>query len=392
MTTHALPLEFGAGGTEPVRSRALQVWWAIYLLLNPLYLFPSGGLQPAHLFLVSTFPIAFALWIRRLPHHPDLYLAAGGFLAYAVLINTLCFMQYYSSEFLMSSCYTAYNMIILAIIAAAFRDRASAMAQTTRAVLLVTLAGEAAFVLVVGDQGYGRAMGTFNDPNQMGYWALLTAVSFFVVREGRALRLADLLALLLAGLVVFFSVSRAAILGFSTLVALVALFSRFNPRRVLAGLAVLVVAVMLTRMVDVGLDQSYQSVLNFAEKRFASKDTANDSLAERGYARLWLFPDYLLFGAGDGLYPQRFNLANETHSTIGSILFAYGIVGLTLFGILLYVLVRRANWFRITLLLPIMIYGIAQQGVRFSMFWTFLALVFAMSHTEDDHESVFVKP
>lgn len=257
--------------------------------------------------------------------------------------------------------------------------------------LLVTLAGEAAFVLAVGDQGYGRAMGTFNDPNQMGYWALLTAVSFFVVRDGRSLRLADLVALLLAGLVIFFSVSRAAILGFSTLVTLVILFSRINPRRVLAGLAILVVAVLLTRLVDVGVDQSYQSVLNFAEKRFASKDTANDSLAERGYARLWLFPEYLLFGAGDGLYPQRFNLANETHSTVGSILFAYGVVGLSLFGVLLYVLVRRANWFRITLLLPVMIYGIAQQGVRFSMFWTFLALVFALSHPEDDHDDIFVK-
>lgn len=385
MSLGASPLVTRADTAMQVRTSALQVWWALYILLNPLYLFPSGGLQPAHLFLITTFPIAFLLWIRRIPRHAELYTAAGSFLAYVFIVNMAWYARYYSNVFLLSSCYVMYNMIMLIIVSTVFAEQPRSLARVTRLALLGTLAFEAAAMVVIGDQGYGRAMGTFNDPNQMGYWALLTVACYFVVREGRRLRLVDLIALTLAGLIIFFSVSRAAILGFATLLVLVALFSRVDPRRLMLGAAVVTAAFLLTRMVDVGLDQSYQDVLNFAEQRFASKDTANDSLAERGYARLWLFPEHLLLGAGDGEYPARFNLANETHSTVGSILFAYGIVGLSLFGLLLFVLMRRADWFRTSLLLPVMIYGIAQQGVRFSMFWTFLALVFALSRPEDDH-------
>lgn len=392
MATH--PLSFAAERHEPAPActRVIQAWWALYLLLNPLYLLPSGGLQAAHLFLIATFPFVFVMWIRRLPRHVELFVAAGSFFAYIFMVNTIWFARYYSSVFLLSSCYVMYNMLMLVVVATIFRDQPMSLARVTRAMLLVTLVIEAAVALIVGDQGYGRTMGTFNDPNQMGYWALLTAVCFFVVREGPRLRLTDLLALGLAGLIIFLSVSRAAILGFSALVMLVALFSRLDPRRVLPCVVILVAALMLTHFADLGLDQSYQGVFDFAQKRFASKDTANDSLAERGYGRLWLFPEYLLFGAGDGEYTLRFNLANETHSTVGSILFAYGIVGLTLFGLLLFVLVRRADWFRTTLLIPVMIYGIAQQGVRFSMFWTFLALVFALSQTEDDHARTLPEP
>lgn len=385
MSARLLPLATRAEATTPIRTRALQAWWALYLLLNPLYLFPSGGLQPAHLFLIATFPIVFLLWIRRVPLHVDLFVASGSFLMYIIIVNMVWYARYYSNVFLLSSCYVMYNMIILIVVTTIFAEHPRPLARVTRLALLGTLAFEAAAMVVIGDQGYGRAMGTFNDPNQMGYWALLTVACYFVVREGRRLRLADLIALALAGLVIFFSVSRAAILGFAALLMLVALFSRIDPRRMMLGAVVVIAVLMLTRLLDVGLDQSYQDVLNFAEQRFASKDTANDSLAERGYARLWLFPEHLLLGAGDGEYPARFNLANETHSTVGSILFAYGIVGLSLFGLLLFVLMRRADWFRLSLLLPVMIYGIAQQGVRFSMFWTFLALVFVLSRPEDDH-------
>lgn len=385
MNARSVPLAVRAEATMSARTWALQGWWALYILLNPLYLSPSGGLQPAHLFLIATFPIAFFLWIRQIPVCVDLFTVSGGFMCYVLIVNMIWYVRYYSNVFLLSSCYVMYNMIMLIVVATVFAGRSRSLARTTRLALLATLAGEAAAMLAIGDQGYGRAMGTFNDPNQMGYWALLSAACYFVVRDGRRLRVADLVALGLAGLIIFFSVSRAAILGFATLFVLVALFSRVDPRRMMLGATVVLVAFLLARTADVAPDQSYQDVLNFAEQRFASKDTANDSLAERGYARLWLFPEYLLLGAGDGEYPARFNLANETHSTVGSILFAYGIVGLTLFGLLLFVLMRRADWFRMSLLLPVMIYGIAQQGVRFSMFWTFLALVFALSRPEDDH-------
>ncbi len=385
MALRPLPTAVPATGHVPGGGKSLRGWWMFYILLNPLYLLPSGGLQPAHLFIAATFPIILLLGIRRLPRYPDLLMAAGAFLAYVVVVNAFWFTRLASREFVLSACYVAYNMLMLVVVVTVFRQHRRQLARATRLGLLATLLLEVAVLLVVGDEGFGRAMGTFNDPNQMGYWALLTAACHFVLREDRRLRLIDLAVLALAGLVIAFSVSRAAILGFSTLVLLVVLFSRIDLRRAGFVAAVLLAGAVVMQMAEPRLDRSSEGMLAFAQKRFASKDTANDSLAERGYARLWLFPQYLLLGAGDGEYPARFRLENETHSTVGSILFAYGIVGLSLFTLLLFVLVRRADWFRLLLLLPPMIYGIAQQGVRFSMFWLFLALIYAMSRREDPH-------
>jgi hypothetical protein len=48
-----------------------------------------------------------------------------------------------------------------------------------------------------------------------------------------------------------------------------------------------------------------------------------------------------------------------------------------LFMALLAVVCAGAPWLSIFYLFPIMLYGIAHNGLRFSMFWVFLGLVFA---------------
>ena len=43
-------------------------------------------------------------------------------------------------------------------------------------------------------------------------------------------------------------------------------------------------------------------------------------------------------------------------------------------------MLQRAAPARLALLIPIMIYGIAQQGVRFALFWMLLAFIYARSN------------
>ena len=196
------------------------------------------------------------------------------------------------------------------VILVLFRRDMAGLARVTRLALLANLAVEAAFVLVVGDQGYGRAVGTFNDPNQMGYWALLAVTCMLVLRASPRVGAVDLAALALAGCIIVSSVSRSALLGYGVLLLIVAVSSRVRPRVILTALALGSVALLLARALELGSDQQ-QEVLTFAQERFTSRDMANDNLAARGYGRLWQFPQHLVFGAGEAAQELRFNLKNR---------------------------------------------------------------------------------
>src|SRR5918994_582076 len=63
-------------------------------------------------------------------------------------------------------------------------------------------------------------------------------------------------------------------------------------------------------------------------------EQGDDSLAGRGYDRIWRHPEHLVFGAGEGAglrFTEFGGLVKEMHSTLGTVLFSYGIVGFSLF-------------------------------------------------------------
>ena len=108
-----------------------------------------------------------------------------------------------------------------------------------------------------------------------------------------------------------------------------------------------------------------------------SRIDADDTLAGRGYDRIWNNAEYIIFGAGEGAV-YRFDtfLGGEIHSSVGTLLFSYGILGLLLF---LYALGRLGIQDRVCIkyILVILIYGLAHQGLRSTHFWIFLGLVSA---------------
>jgi hypothetical protein len=98
----------------------------------------------------------------------------------------------------------------------------------------------------------------------------------------------------------------------------------------------------------------------------------------RGYPRLIENPEYLAFGAGEGSF-DRLNEAGsnkELHSTVGNLLMSYGVPGVALFATLIVVVCAAAPK-NVLYLIPIMLYGLTHMGLRFSLFWVFLGLVYA---------------
>ena len=102
----------------------------------------------------------------------------------------------------------------------------------------------------------------------------------------------------------------------------------------------------------------------------------DDSFSSRGYDRIWEFPQYLLFGAGEGAYDRFRRWDNqEFHSTFGTILFSYGLVGSTFFVWWMLKLYRVSGIHYFAYLFPPVLYGVAHQGLRFSLLWLLLAFL-----------------
>src|SRR5262249_18565704 len=101
-----------------------------------------------------------------------------------------------------------------------------------------------------------------------------------------------------------------------------------------------------------------------------------DTPEARGYDRIANYPEHILLGAGEGAY-RRFYSAlfdSEIHSSYGTLLFCYGIVGTALFaGALFWVL--KADLRTALFLVPVFAYGSAHQGIRFAFFWAMFAVL-----------------
>jgi hypothetical protein len=356
------------------------VGFAAYFVMSILYIFPSGTPQPADYILVLVVIGTFMIAWDRIPADATLYLSAGLFLTWVVLVNVSWYLLIGDSIFLKKTSFYVYNLtILLFVIMAAFHDWGK-LKRTVWWSCVIGLLIECAILLLVPDAAR-RSTGSFNNPNQLGYWALLMMACLAVTKEGERLGFIDVVALGAGSYAIMLSLSKAASLAAPVL--LLAIWLTCGSRR-LVGLALSAVLLMvLVLQIALGglLDRiaSLDTVVALSDRLLSIGTQDDDSLITRGYIRLIEFPEYLAFGAGEGAF-DRLALdgrAKEFHSTIGNLVMSYGVIGLAAFVGLLFVVFHRSPLRNLLYLLPILLYGVTHMGLRFSMFWVFLGLVYA---------------
>jgi hypothetical protein len=234
---------------------------------------------------------------------------------------------------------------------------------TEKSIVLAIMLQLMLLILVGPKQGLRQSL-FFNNPNQLGYYAMLANTVLFIIHErsGVSARwvVVGSLGAFILGVV---SLSRSAL---SSMLLLLVLAARHRPRRLLVMAATIGAAILVT----------WVSLPQLARERlFLRTLGATDSLAGRGYDRMVNHPGFLLFGAGEGGF-ERFESVQpgEVHSSFGTILFAYGLPGLALFSLFLVMVLRRCEGTRWLLLLPALTYGLTHQGLRFAMFWVLLGI------------------
>lgn len=352
-----------------------------YILLKPYYLLPSGLPQIADMMLVAALPFALLLsqpeqatYTRRFQYWMML------FCGYAAVVNLSWTFVLMDPRLAMGATFYAFNLslMIICIRIGMLHPRATFL--TIAYAIALSAIIQAASVALTFNAAKLRQIASFNNPNQLGYWSLLSLCMFWSIAEKIKIKW-----YIQAPTALCLFYTAAASLSKSSMLS-IALLSILHfgkrPKMVLLALIAIVPAYLV-------LENS--ALVERVSGRLENiGDQKDDNLSARGYIRILYYPEYLLLGAGEGaLY--RYNdpgtssmIATypEIHSTFGTILFSYGGVGSMAFAAGIWCLYRLSSRGRFLFLLPPFLYGLTHQGLRFSFLWLLLALIALLGSTD----------
>ncbi len=395
-----LPCERRYSALQLRRLPALLMLFA--LALSPLYLWESGLPQISNI--VAAAAVGLGILTHPYLHWKRWWILGLGFVFYAAFVDLIMFAFYGDTNTLFAPLYYIFDFMIFVYLV----NIATNVGKTFIKVVFWIHIIQLLFLVLsslfgVGQySGSSRFMGFFNNPNQMGNWLLWVAI--IASATGKVIYkswLPGLLATAIASVAIVFTASRSAAIGFIILLGIYIILGVLLLLRIFKGklkikvtsmlIAVVLVMVMLFSFIgfsagfmsvsDVG--DNIKSQAEFLMYRFFYERDLDDTWEGRGYDRLWKFPQYLLFGAGEGAtqrYADKTMFTGEIHSDWAAILFNYGFIGSFFFFGFLYALIRNMKilWFKL-MLLPPFLCGIATYNIRNWSFWVGLAILYACS-------------
>jgi hypothetical protein len=367
-----------------LRDPALAVW-ALFVLMTPFYVFKSGLPQPGDILLLPLLPLSLAGWRGRLaPQLARPTQALVRFTIWVVLVDWGWavilgnFGLFGADTFLLFPVYYVYNTLVFLIVCVMTQRYGARFIWLTLSVVLasVLLQVIATFVVHRGVHGV-RGVGFFNSPNQLGFFALVSAsiiaiggrqLGFGAIRTGTGLTLCLYLSLV--------SASRAAVFGIGILLVLTVIS---NPARIAVASLLLLALIAVGGPVSDAIEGTQQRM---NDDRYPDRTF----FQERGYDRIIAHKEYWLLGAGEG-GTRRFaettvSGAIEIHSSIGTIFFCYGIVGMGLFLAFLLRIVERSTIRSMLFLAPTLSYTVAHQGLRFTPVWVLLGIFCSIKYMQ----------
>ena len=369
-------LDSQGSADHPGRGSSSNGWGlllAAYFMAKPFYLFESGTAQIADGFIGLLFVIGLVSGVKLTSETAGILRACVIFCIYTFFVNAVWAFILNDLSMLKTPVFYTFNTIIIFIILAFFARFGEQAIKIILFAVVASLAIQFALAILFkysGVAGTARSTLFFNNPNQLGYWALLSASVFCILSRSLKVRIFTHIAVFaLSFFLIAISLGKAATISLFLLFILH--FGRKPWHFVLASTVALIAIVAV---------QEHSFVENLVDRLSSIGLQSDDSVIGRGYNRVWTYPEYLFFGAGEfGL--QRFpGETLELHSTAGTVLFSYGMIGTFLFGIVLWRIYRRSGFANFLYLVPAFAYGLTHQGLRFSLLWVLFAVLAITGH------------
>jgi len=346
--------------------------WTLGILAFPFYLFPKGGLQISAVFL-------FVAAMQAIRWNPRMIIRPGSviigrlgfpltlFVLYSILVQLTWALVLDEPGILIYSAYNICNLFVFVGVALqCLRSKGFArllVQLTLVSVLLQTLLSAAGFGWWSGSF---RNVVYFQNPNQLGYFSLLSAGILTVgVRMGLIRGIHFGVGILACIWLAQLSLSKAAMLAIVVL-----LFYGGLQTSVLTMGAVAVAMI-------IGLDLFQDRLVLIESQLRTVGEQMDDSLAGRGYDRIWLHPMMNLLGGGEGAVWRwgSFLELGEMHSSWGTVLFSYGVPGVIAMLYFFSRLTFRLGMASLVPLLSVLMYGFTHMGLRFLPLWIMFGFI-----------------
>jgi hypothetical protein len=370
-----------------------------YLLTSPYYLFPSGGLQVSTICLILAIAAAaigvlsrqdkFNI-IRKLAHQ-NRYLLI--FIALTSLINLIYYCLFGDLRFITSSLYFIINFGAIAMFLTIGSDKT--FLRTIKTSLAINLFLQL-IIFAIGLSRYHptdtyRLMGTFNDPNQLAFYVFLSILFIYVINRVRKTNPSkvDWLAIAAGLLLIIFSSSTGVLLGLATFIILLAVtVGKKLLKRLRKPLSIVIiigclasgtgVVILSTYLDNIGINLPIISRI----KDKAAESDGRNILEDRGLDTVVYYPEYLIYGSGEGDYARfakQKNGGNEIHSSLIALLFYYGIIPLAFLLKWLYDVTKKLDWSIKIALLAVLVESFTLINYRQPLLWILVILPLAQS-------------
>jgi len=385
----------------------------VYLLLKPLYFFSSGGLQIADIFLILAFGFLIAsAKVNMTTRHKLVKVIKANrlfciFVSLAFAINLFYFLYQNDMQFMLSSLYLFFNLLVVFTFTALYTD--TVFLQRIVKVFKFNLVLQLILFLTGIGKLYGgdRYMGTFNDPNQFGYYIFISFLFIYVLSIVLDKKSNNLPYYLLAVLLIILSASTGMLFGLAIFLLLLVGYSLRGYlrityerlRRVIHAVGLVLLVIVIPSLVyffgpmngdrdkvtemyssNLAIESSLiDRVTEKVDKVEKAENKASISIWEdRGYDIIFKYPANVLYGAGEGGY-NRFILAThnyggEVHATLPSIVFYYGVIPFLLLMKWFYIKIKNSDPRILIAYTALFAESFTLLNQRQSLFWMIIIL------------------
>jgi hypothetical protein len=358
---------------------ALMSCLLIGMFLSSFYVFPSGMPQPADFFILCWAILTLLMTVSTTSGRLVFLKGRGAvvivavFVAWTVIVSITNALVSEEPSIIFPPVFYIYNLLVFVSILLMPALFPESYRRILFSAIIACGAGLMLSMALNFEFGVYRNVGGFNNPNQLGFFSLLLGCCVVLVFDVRHVGVVMLTLLSVCTVGVFGSASLSAMLGF----ILVLLAGIIKYRKILWSRNLAFVAIFGTLAASLNAEALVEQLQLQFERRLNVVDRKLENTADvRGYTRIIEFPQYLLLGAGEG-GRARFGAghSHEMHSTLGTVLFSYGIVGLGLFIAFILNCIRGAPFHVLVLLTAPFVYALTHMGLRTTMFWILLAMV-----------------
>src|SRR5699024_5363944 len=334
----------------------------LYCIISPFYFLSSGYPQIADFILIIAF-LLFIFSYRIIVNKVTVLLIVILFLI--TIINLVYSIIFSSTDFFISSIYYYFNfMLVLMVLSIYFKDGLEILKKIYKGIS-ISLIVQVLVSLIFLNITVSRQTLFFNNPNQLGYYALLSfsilTLIFYLIKSNIVIYIVtSMSAVYLAVLSNSTSTIIAILLLLCTQVIVMFIFVLNSKQKI----SLLLLFFVLFSSIVFFWDEikSFYLIENALNRIESKESTFNENFSYRGYDRLLQNPTYIILGAGEGLFVERFK-RGEIHSTFIAFLFNYGIITFFLLVSIFVLLIRRFKLLPIVILILINLYGLTHNGI-----------------------------